>query len=294
MPDIEEFEFARSRGIVWVCDLASSSKYLNDNASADDLEAFLPRLHWTSSMAVGAAGGRFIKWTGDGFLAWFETPLHRNLGEKATAAFRAAWYLTILINVTQLGVSSARKFTMRHALTYEQDALLTKITHPGGYQSLDLTGRAVVLAFRLSGIEAHFPGIVTQQALVEANRGHGTFTIDFKKWNLKPEDRLKYFKGESWGIKSIYASGERKKRPGTMSAVLKRAKNALAIAQGKKRSKQDNEQFLNQFVRCMLGGPDWSKEAMSEFHRYLKDDLMEALKHVVGVISDVEKPVPNS
>jgi len=36
-------------------------------------------------MVVESAGGRFIKWTGDGFLAWFETPLHRELGKVADA-----------------------------------------------------------------------------------------------------------------------------------------------------------------------------------------------------------------
>jgi class 3 adenylate cyclase len=71
---IESFEFERSRGIVWVCDLSKSSTFLNDNDTASALESFLPRLYWASAMTVEAAGGRFIKWTGDGFLAWFETP----------------------------------------------------------------------------------------------------------------------------------------------------------------------------------------------------------------------------
>jgi class 3 adenylate cyclase len=79
MPEFKEFKFSRSRGIVWVCDIVNSSKYLNDNESADDLEEFLQRSYWAAAIIVEAAGGGFIKWTGDGFLAWLETPLHREL-----------------------------------------------------------------------------------------------------------------------------------------------------------------------------------------------------------------------
>jgi len=36
------FDFQPFKGIVWVCDLARSSSYLNDNAFVDLLEIFLP------------------------------------------------------------------------------------------------------------------------------------------------------------------------------------------------------------------------------------------------------------
>src|ERR1051325_11309894 len=172
MPEFERFDFNRSRGIVWVCDLLGSSKFLNDNKTADSLEQFLPRLYWAASVAIEAGNGRFIKWTGDGFLAWFETPLHRDLGEKAFAVFEAAWYLTFLVNVTQLEIKAERKFKLRHGIAYEHDALLTTITHSDGHESLDITGRAVVLAFRLSGIEASFPSIATQKDIIDAARSY--------------------------------------------------------------------------------------------------------------------------
>jgi class 3 adenylate cyclase len=63
------FTFQRSRGLVWVCDLANSTRALNDDASVDALEEFIPRLYWTSMQAVEAIGGLFVKWAGDGFLA---------------------------------------------------------------------------------------------------------------------------------------------------------------------------------------------------------------------------------
>lgn len=64
MAEREKFDFERSRGIVWVCDIANSSHFLNDNTSASDLEELLPRLFWLASGLIEAAGGRFVKWTG--------------------------------------------------------------------------------------------------------------------------------------------------------------------------------------------------------------------------------------
>jgi len=125
-----EFEFDRSRGVVWVCDVAGSSSRLNSDGGVEDTEAFLPRLYWTAALAVESAGGKFIKWTGDGFLAWFETPLHRDLGRTACRCLEAVWHLTLMVNVTQLGLAPKRRFKIRHGLAYEQDALLTKIIHP--------------------------------------------------------------------------------------------------------------------------------------------------------------------
>ena len=59
-----DFEFSRSRGVVWVCDVAGSSSRLNSENGVEDTEAFLPRLYWTAVLAVESAGGKFIKWTG--------------------------------------------------------------------------------------------------------------------------------------------------------------------------------------------------------------------------------------
>ena len=77
------FTFERGRGVVWVCDIQNSSRFLNDDESVQAMEQFFPRLHWLGKVAVDAAGGRFVKWTGDGFLAWFPIELYRELGPQA-------------------------------------------------------------------------------------------------------------------------------------------------------------------------------------------------------------------
>ena len=94
---------------------------------------------------VEAAGGEFIKWTGDGFLAWFDVPLHRDLKKIASTVFEAAFHLTLFVNITQLGVASVKKFKLRHGVAYEKDALVTTIKSEDGATLTDLIGRDVVL-----------------------------------------------------------------------------------------------------------------------------------------------------
>jgi class 3 adenylate cyclase len=289
MAILEKFEFERSRGIVWVCDLASSSKYLNDNQTADELEKFLPKLYWTASMAVDAAGGKFIKWTGDGFMAWFETPLHRMLGEKAATVFDAAWYLTLLINVTQLGLKPKRKFKIRHGIAYEQDALLIKISRVGGYESLDLVGRAVVLAFRLSEIQAEFPNIVTQKELVVASAAFDQGHRKFLKWQVSADDKLKYFKGERWGTDAVYVSSDKVRRAKNTKSLLKQAQAAIDLAEGRRSPSDERIRFVMSFLKNMEAGPDWCREVLDEYTHFLREGLLGSLKGVVPILKKLNQ-----
>lgn len=285
----EKFEFERARGLVWVCDLVGSSKYLNDDNAVELLEDFLPRLHWTASNIVNAAGGEFVKWTGDGFLAWFPTPLHRQLGERAGKVYQAAWHLTLLVNVTQLGVSPEQRLKVRHGVTYEHDALVTKITYPGGFEVLDLTGRAVVLAFRLSGVLVDFPSIVTQKELVEASAGYRVGGLNFKRWQLSADERLKYFKGERWGTSSLYRSGNRSYRERSLRTVARRVKGVIAQAQGEVSPTPDSIAFAHAFLDRMLAGPEWCRAVMDQYLRFLREDLLYTLENLVPVLEKLSE-----
>jgi len=282
------FEFERTRGIVWVCDLVGSSSYLNSNESVDDLERFLPRLYWVSHGLVEAAGGRFIKWTGDGFLAWFETPLHRLVGERAYTVFKAAGFLTFLVNVTQLGLKPQRKFRIRHGVTYEHDALVIRFIQPNGHEGLDLIGRAVVLAFRLPGLEAAYPGIATQRQLTVAAAEYGEMSINFKKRDILRDDRLKYFKGERWGTESICVSSDRTPRRLSRGTAIRRAKEAVALAEGRKPPPSTEPNFMHAFLQYMLLGPDWSRETGEELARFVSEGLLGTLKKMIDLLESVD------
>jgi class 3 adenylate cyclase len=270
---IVNLEGHRSRGIVWVCDIANSSKYLNSDQSAAALETFLQRLLFMSIVFVEAAGGRFVKWTGDGFLAWFETPLIRDAGEIASAVIRAAWTLSYFVNISQLCVKAPVKFTVRHAITLEHDALFIELEYLGT-NAIDVLGRAIVLAFRLSSMKAAFPSIVTHKELLKLVRD--TSNVDFKKLKLSKDEKLKYFKGENWGISDLLVSGEKIYRAKSNSAHIRRAKRSMM----RERSDPKHIAFAERIADGMENGPEWCSEVeqkMSEFNNHMRKIIADVL-----------------
>jgi len=280
MAVVHKFEGRRSRGIVWVCDIASSSKYLNNDQSAEALEQFLQRFLFLSMIFVEAAGGTFIKWTGDGFLAWIETPLHRDVGDAASQVFHAAWQLTFYVNVSQLCVESPVKFKIRHAVTFEHDALVIDLAYSDKV-STDVLGRAVVLAFRLSSIKAEFPGVVTHRELLKLTKDTGT--IDFKKLKLSKEDRLKYFKDETWGTTDLFASGGKAPRTRSAQTALKRIKKLVRKVEGGAPD-QRRVAFTAKVVIEMASGPDWCREVQKEMDSFTRDGLLRSVKDLIPVL----------
>lgn len=277
----------RARGIVWVCDLQSSSKYLNNDESAEALEKFLQRFLFLSIVFVEAAGGKFIKWTGDGFLAWFETPLLRNAGRVAEEVFNAAWNLSFYVNVSQLAVRASVNFKIRHAVTMEHDALVIDLSYSGN-NSTDVLGRAVVFAFRLSSIKAEFPSIITQGELLKLSKTTGT--IHFQKLRLSKEDRVRYFKDEKWGTSDIFASGDRVQKPLSLRTTLRRAKKAIDAAEGRKDSPSKHINFMAKVVAEMSTGPDWTQDVEKTLQKFVKDELLGSLKQLVPMLEKKSQP----
>lgn len=276
MNTFKEFKFERRKGIVWVCDVIKSSSYLNSNDTVEDIEEYLPRLYWTANNLVNSFGGIFIKWTGDGFLAWFDVDLDRNKKKIAEKVFKAAWHLAFLNNVTQLGVKPQTKFGIRHGITYEKDGLLFEIQEHGDNHSLDLIGRAVVLAFRLSGIQAKFPSIVTEKEIVSENSSY----CKFENWNPNENDILKFFKGETLGIEEIMISSEK-----TTENYIENKEN-LKEKLDKLIDEVDNnistdeeiEESIFKFLELMKNGPDWCNDIINlelDFNRKMLEVLKE-------------------
>jgi class 3 adenylate cyclase len=276
MAEPENIKFERSRGIVWVCDVIGSSKYLNDNETAGELEEFLSRLYWLSMQAVKAAEGRFIKWTGDGFLAWFETPLHRDVETKAGTVFLAATQLSILVTTMQLGLNPKLKYTIRHSITFEHDALITKIEHQGGHESVDIIGRAVVLAFRLSGVKSGFPRIITQGDLIRRSKRNQIGSFRFTPVTFKPEDYLRYFKGEKWGTDSIYKASKSRWTKREI-AIVQEVTSNLPTPQNINPTMLSgfgiDLNFITNFINYMNAGPEWSKDVLNGYFKFLLTEV---------------------
>lgn len=287
MPRPTKFEFERTRGIVWVCDVAGSSSRLNSDDGVSDTEEFLPRLYWIAALIVEAAGGKFIKWTGDGFLAWFETPLHRDLSRTVRRCLQAAWHLTLIVNVTQLGLKPKRQFKIRHGITYEQDALLIRATHDGGFETSDLLGRSVVLAFRLSGIAGDFPFITTHREIATA--ANDSSGVRFRRWNPSAGESLKYFKGEKWGTKSLYISVAKRSRSSSLMSALKQARAAMQKVEGKSPIDDAELAFSKSLNQGLISGPDWGRSVAKSYLDFIRDGLYRNLKQFIAAMQKSPK-----
>jgi len=277
------YKSRRSRGLVWVCDVASSSRLLNRNDTAEATELFLERFLHLALSAVNAGGGTFVKWTGDGFLAFFETPLDRAVGETAATIFEAAWWLTILVNVTQLCSPSKERFRIRHAVTYEKDALLIDLRHSGDMKSKDVLGRSVVAAFRLSGISCEFPHIVTHREILRAiDDAQISTLVSFKANPLTAQARERFFKGEVFGTRDVYVSANRLRRKRRSIKAIKRSTTQL-LDSIQKGSELNLFPFRKKFFDALYDGPTWYTEMLEVFAQdFLNpafDTLLESTKN---------------
>jgi len=281
MSDIVKFDFDRSRGIIWVCDLSKSSSFLNDSELIDDIEVFLPRFHWTASILIKSLGGIFIDWTGDGFLAWFETKLDRDKQKVSNKIGHAAWHLSFLVNVTQLGVKSKRKFKIRHGITYEKDALITNILKEDGHKSINIIGRAVVLAFRISSKQSFFPSIIIQKEILP-NNSIGSF----KKWTPTKDELMKYFKGEKWGTTTLYSTVDKVKSKQKNTSIDSLEKGITKVINEIEDSKpiDDDSNFLVEFIKKMQAGPKWSKRIIREEIKFLEESMFASLKNIQNIL----------
>ncbi len=248
--------FIRKRTLVWVCDIEKSSTILNDIRYINEAEEFLKRFYSLSSLLVHATGGLVYKGTGDGFLAAYDIELDRDLGREAEKIFAAAWHLSRLINATQLSVVCPKRFKLRHGVVLDPDSILIE-HNTKKIKLIDIIGRGVVFTFRLAGIKAPFPGIVTQKNLIEAAAACGC-EYAFHKLSFTHEDLLKYFKGEKWATNKVWVSADSSsQKGGSVKAQQKRHQKSAPLLTGLPLSEQP---WLSTFYHALMAGAPWAKQ----------------------------------
>jgi class 3 adenylate cyclase len=284
----------RDRGLLWVCDISHSSSFINSDELAEQIEAFLPRLHWVSSLAIHAVQGELIQWTGDGFIAWFPLEVERQLGRTCNRILEAIWHFTAFVNITQLCVDSPRPFRIRHGLTYEPDALVTLTTHKDGHVSKTISGRNVVLAFRLAGVEADFPNVATQQKIVQALSTRTRNLVNLKRWTLTKDQLLKYFKGEKMGTASLYISGRPKVSQSRAETWMTRAESLLARAEGGRHRAPGDSTFVENFFPELVqsNGQDWCEDSLNTYVHFLKESMLGSFQKALDVIAQFQPDTP--
>jgi hypothetical protein len=288
MRRVDPIVFSRKRGIVWVCDVAGSSKAFNNPDTADLIEEYLPRLLWLSRQMVAAANGKFIKWTGDGFLAWFEVEIERERGVVAAKVFDAAWHLSFTNNVTGLGLSGADASPprLRHGVVWEPDALVMDIEQENGPRSMDMLGRDIVLAFRLSGIQVDFPHIVTQSNIAHESESYGRANRGFERIRLEEDDILRYFKGQRRGTTSLVGSSSARKTPYSKRSLANQIVRGTRFRAGKRTRRYDYEEMLRRYVLNLSNGNDWTRKIVADELRFIRDEMIEALESATNNTSE--------
>jgi hypothetical protein len=267
---------------------------LNRSETAAETEEFLQRFLYLSLLTVNSSGGTFVKWTGDGFLAFYESPLDRELGAIAEVIFEAIFFLTLIVNITQLCIARSERIRIRHAVTYEKDALLIDLEHSESMRSKDVLGRSVVAAFRLSGIGCDFPGIVTHKEVLQAFEDSGPNTrLRFRKLSISEEMRLRYFKGERFGTRDVYVSANkqpRKRRKSLKSLqkstghLLKKVVSGNLLAQLGTRLSQ----FRRGLFQELEMGPPWCRQVVEKLLRDFMLPGLEALSKFCELSPDAE------
>lgn len=274
MNEIPPFNFERTRGIIWVCDIHNSSSYLNDLNLVDDIENYLPRIYFVSKIFIETYGGIFLKWTGDGFLAFFRVELDRDIPEMTLKIFDAAFHLSTMNSLTQFGIKSKKKFWIKHGITYEKDALLMKIKDDQNVEKLDIIGRSVVLAFRLSGINSEFPSIATVNELAQYDK------TKFIPWKINLKDKLKYLKGEKFNLSQIRISGKNVKEIPNWDLEWKRFVKEIQ-KRAKEIAKYNN---INLVFEKMDNGPEWCKEVSKIEKELLETHIVKPLNKLRDIM----------
>jgi hypothetical protein len=200
--------------------------------------------------------------------------------EVAKLVFEAAEHLTFMSNVTQLGLTPKKEFKIRHGISYEKDALLMKIHSTSKTESTDIIGRAVVLAFRLAGIQAKFPSIVTVKELT------GILSNKFVAWKPTVDEKLKFFKGQKFGTKSIMVSSDKKRKPKSINSAKR---NAIRVINNFESQRPlDAKNPVSIFVNKMYNSPSWCQEIIKKEASFVQIELLETLKKIVAILENTK------
>lgn len=267
----------RVRGLVWVCDIQDSTAYLNSDEKVDPFEQYIERFYYLTCQIADAAGAVMYKWTGDGFIAWFDCELDRHLDSIAATVLEAAWQLSFLNNVTQFGIEFKKRVKIRHGITYEKDGLKIDITNNDGTVTSDYIGRDVVLAFRIAGIAADFPSIISTNEVVEREKVQELSYLKFEKMDISDEQINKYFKGERRQSNNLY--GTSKKIRQNVNGSVETTINTINKVTANIKPKEPSE-FSKKYYECFESGPQWVQDLGAKLVGFIKKELVGSFEKI--------------
>jgi hypothetical protein len=153
-----------------------------------------------------------------------------------------------------------------------------------------ISGRNVVLAFRIAGVEADFPNVATQQKIVQALSNRTKNLLHLKRWTLTEAQLLKYFKGEKLGTTSLYVSGRPKVSQSRADTWIARAESLLARAESGRWRAPVESTFIENFFPDLIQskGQDWCEASIEIYVRFLKENMLGSLQKALDVITQFQ------
>ena len=144
--------------------------------------------------------------------------------------------------------------------------------------------------FRISGVEADFPNVATQQKIVQALSSRTKNLMNLKRWTLTEAQLLKYFKGEKMGTTSLYVSGRPKVSQSRADTWITRAESLLARAESGRRRTPVESTFVENFFPDLVQskGQDWCEESLDIYVRFLKENMLGSLQKALDVIKQLQ------
>jgi hypothetical protein len=131
-------------------------------------------------------------------------------------------------------------------------------------------------------MRAAFPRIVAQREIAAVLREKEPPKVPFKNLTLSRDDKLKYFKGESWGTDGLCVSCDRPPKVRSLTSMLKKAKRALEKAETSVTSDDSGSTRTMALVLKLMNGPVWAQETIQEYARFVQNDLVGTFRSVVG------------
>jgi class 3 adenylate cyclase len=191
---LADVKTVQARFIVVAGDLSGFSAFHHDDEGIH-IEMYLRHYYELVEMAVDAAGGRLIKFIGDGYMAvWDNIETSSPFLKKRSAVVTEMTHA--LSNVVAIGnlnvpIDSEHHLYMRHGIAYEGNGArltYTRDTRP----ETDYLGTKVNMAFRFESIANQYPFIVADKIIINWMERPGDEWIER---SLTPAEIAGKFKG---------------------------------------------------------------------------------------------------
>ena len=264
------------------------------------LQEFLRRFYIISSSCVESAGGKLVKFTGDGFMSVW--PIHdenyRQNSKICQIVEATAFTLSGIVKITQLDLNIDSEIYLRQGITLETKATEIEYRHAERNFDFDYLGEKINLAFRLQYLPEKWPYLATHENFIDLKNhyreGHGFG--QYERYRIEDENFRKRFQS-SEEVNEIYTLElpdekviddilENYSRGNNSEERLKNVTRDLASKDSTLSEllpDSSDIRFQNKLLSLSRDAPDWFKHSYVVYLRFLN-----AISEQIETIQDLD------